>query len=128
MNNPFLLSDEKLKTLLEDYSVWCESDEKEGVYSDVQKQKAEDLRKTLLNGGYLSKVSDGDLAKEIFNYSRTLEGPAFIRLGMPRISGELDNVKRNLLYLTESPDGPFKKAASFWRRSSNGTSCARRGP
>ena len=111
MNNPFLLSDEKLKTLLEDYSVWCESDEKEGVYSDVQKQKAEDLRKTLLNGGYLSKVSDGDLAKEIFNYSRTLEGPAFIRLGMPRISGELDNVKRNLLYLTESPDGPFKKAA-----------------
>lgn len=111
MKNPFSLSDGNLKTLLNAYSTWCEGDEKEKGYIADQEQNTEELKTTLLSKEYLSRTSDDELAKKIFEYSRTLEGPAYIRLGMPRISGHLKDVKRNFQYLILSSDDPFKKAS-----------------
>ncbi len=104
------LTDDQIVVLIKAYSEWCENDEEQRKYPIMFRQIAKELRKTSLNRDYLSKVSDDELAKNIFDYSRTLEGPAHIRLGMPRISGELSKIKRNLLYLIDSPDDPFKKA------------------
>ena len=73
-------------------------------------KKDKKLKETLLNIEYLDKVSDEELAQKVFDYSRTLEGPAYIRLGMPRISGQISELRRNLKYLVESQDDPFKKA------------------
>lgn len=80
-------------------------------------ERSKELRQTLLNKEYLSKVSDAEWAKKIFEYSRTLEGPVYIPLGEPRISDEKDKVKENLLYFIDSPDDPFKKAAVVLLRS-----------
>ncbi len=111
MSSTFILSDEDLKTLLASYSSWCAQDTKEGTeYAERHRQLAEDLRTTLLSKKYLSEVSKKDLSDKVFEYSRKLEGPAYIRLGMPRISGQLSKVKRNLEYLIDSPDDPFEKA------------------
>ena len=85
MNNPFILSDDQLKTLLNSYSIWCEKNEKEKKHPKSFREKANELKKSLLNRTYLSSTSEKDLAQSIFDYSRTLEGPAYIRLGMPRI-------------------------------------------
>jgi hypothetical protein len=113
MQNPFSLSDEKLVALLNGLSDWYAGNEQVKKYAEEQREKAIDLQNTLLNAGYLSTLSDDELAGKIFEYSRTLEGPAYIRLGKPRISEKLPNVKRNLLYLSESSDDPFKKAAKI---------------
>lgn len=113
MQNPFSLSDEKLVALLNGLSDWYAGNEQVRKYAEEQREKAIDLQNTLLNAGYLSTLSDDELAGKIFEYSRTLEGPAYIRLGKPRISEKLPNVKRNLLYLSESSDDPFKKAAKI---------------
>ena len=110
MDIQFALSNDQLVTLLKAFSNWYEKDEREKKYAIKFRQKDVKLRKTLLNQEYLSKVSDDEFAQEIFEYSRTLEGPAHIRLGMPRITGELKNLKRNLNYLADSPEDPFKKA------------------
>lgn len=110
MDIQFTLSDEKLITLLKAFSNWYEKDEREKKYAIEFRQRDLDLRKTLLNQEYLSKVSNDELAQKIFEYSRTLEGPAHIRLGMPRITGELNSLKRNLTYLVDSPDDAFRKA------------------
>ena len=110
MKNLFSLSDDKLKILLDAYSAWCEQDEEELKYPIEFRERAQELKDTLLNADYLSKVPDQVLKDKIFEYSRTLEGPAHIRLGMPRITGELEKIKRNLSYLIDSPDDPFKKA------------------
>jgi 5-methylcytosine-specific restriction protein B len=111
MKNPFSLSDEKLAVLLNGLSDWSKENEEEKKYAEDQRKKAVDLKKTLVNGDYLSTISDVELAENILSYSRTLEGPAHIRLGKPRISEQLPNIKRNLLYLSESDDEPFIKAA-----------------
>ncbi len=117
MSSTFILSDEDLKTLLASYSSWCAQDTKEGTeYAERHRQLADDLRITLLSRKYLSEVSEEELSKKVFEYSRKLEGPAYIRLGMPRISGQLPKVKRNLEYLIDSPDDPFKKAEEILER------------
>lgn len=113
MENPFSLSDEKLKELLSAFTSWYERNEVEKKYSDAQRQKAQEIKKTLLNKSYLSQVSDEELAKEIYDYSRKLEGPAHIRLGMPRIEGSLSLIKRNLYYVIDPSGDPFKKAAGI---------------
>lgn len=113
MQNPFSLSDDQLITLLNAYSTWSESNEKEREYSDNQQEKSEELKETLLNKDYLSKLSDEELSNEVLKYSRTLEGPAHIRLGKPRISGEIVNIRRNLLYLIGSSHDPFRKAGEI---------------
>lgn len=115
MKNPFLLPDDKLKTLLASYSSWLNSDigQKEKDYNERQKEITRGLERTLLNKKYLSRVSKKDLAQRIFDYSRNLEGPVYIRLGMPRISNNANKIKRRLLYLIESSDSPFKKATAI---------------
>ncbi len=87
---PFSLDDEKLSTLLSAYSNWLSENDEDAKYPVKSRQKAKDLKESLLNPEYLSAVSDDELSKKIFAYSRTLEGPAHIRLGMPRISYHFD--------------------------------------
>jgi len=66
MENLFLLSDDQLRILLDRYSAWCEKNEGERNYADDQEQRSKELRQTLLNKEYLSKVSDAEWAKKIF--------------------------------------------------------------
>ena len=110
MENPFNLSDEKLKILLDGYFSWSKENENEEKYPELEKQKSEERRKTLLDKEYLSSLSDKQLVDEILKYIKSLEGPVGIRLGRPRVSGRISEIKRNILYIIESPDDPFKKA------------------
>ncbi len=111
MKNPFCLSDEDLRTLLKAYTAWYQGAEKEKEYAVKQEKNAEDIRSNLLNKSYLEEQQKERLIQDILAYSKTLEGPANIRIGEPRVKGQLENIKRNLLYLIDSPDDPIKKAA-----------------
>jgi len=113
MENPFNLSDEKLKILLEAYFSWSKENEDEGKYPELEKQKSEERRKTLLNKEYLSSLSDEELITEILNYSKDLEGPVNIRIGRPRVSGEIKKLRNNILYIINSSEDPFAKAAKI---------------
>jgi len=104
MKNPFCLSDEDLKTLLEAYTAWYQGTEKEKEYAVKQEKNAEDIRSKLLNKSYLEDQPKEKLIQDILAYSKTLEGAAYIRIGDPRVRGELDKIKRNLLYLIDPPD------------------------
>ena len=110
MNNPFCLSDTKLKILLDAYTAWCDKDEQEKSYPVRERKKAEELKDTFLTKSGLPGMTNDELAKKIFDYSRTLEGPAFIRLGMDRITSKVNNLRSVLVYLMDSPDDPFQKA------------------
>jgi len=113
MTNPLSLSDEKLKEMLNSYFSWIQRDSKEAGYIDKQKQRDANLKKTLLSKNFLTNASQEGLTQTIFDYSRTLEGPAYIRLGEPRIKNESNNIKRNILYLIESDDDPYTKATQI---------------
>lgn len=113
MTNPFSLSDEKLKELLDSYFLWIQGETREAGYIDSQKQRDANLKKTLLSKDFLANASQEELTQTIFDYSRTLEGPAYIRLGEPRIKNESNNIKRNILYLIESDDDPYIKATQI---------------
>lgn len=116
MENPFTLSDEDLKKLLEAYSNWCKENENEGKYPEIERQKARERKKTLLNEEYISSLSNEQLVSEILKYIKTLEGPVGIKLGKPRITGEISKIKRNILYIINSSQDPFKKAANVISR------------
>ena len=111
MENPFNLSDEKLKILLDGYFVWSDKNEKEEKYPELERQNAEERKKTLLDKEYIQKLSDDELADKILEYSKKLQGPVTINIGKPRVLGEIKKLKRNILYIIDSPDDPFKKAA-----------------
>ena len=113
MENPFNLSDEKLKILLEAYFSWSKENENEEKYPELEKQKSEERRKTLLNKEYISSLSDEELITEILNYSKDLEGPVNIRIGRTRVLGEIKKLKNNILYIIDSPEDPFTKAAKI---------------
>ena len=110
MENPFNLSDEKLKILLDGYFVWSNKNEEQKKYPGLERKKSEKRNKTLLNKKYLSNLSDEELVDEILKYVKALEGPVGIRLGKPRVLGEIEKLKRNILYIIDSPDTPFMKA------------------
>lgn len=110
MENPFNLSDVKLKILLDGYFVWCNKSEENKKYQETEKQKSEERKKTWLNKEYLSSLPDEKLVTEILNYSKNLEGPANINIGKPRVLEEIKKIKRNILYIVDSPDDPFEKA------------------
>ena len=110
MENPFTLSDEDLKILLEAYSTWCKENENEGKYPEIERRKARERKKTLLEKEQIQGLPDEELAEKILNYSKNLEGPVNINIGKPRVLGEIKKLKRNILYIIESPDDPFKKA------------------
>ena len=111
MKNPFCLSNEDLKTLLEAYKDWYQGTEKERDYSVKQEKNAEDIRSKFLNKSYLEETPEKKIVQDILAYSKTLEGPVNIRIGEPRVSGDFGRIKRNLLYFIDSPDDPIKKAA-----------------
>ena len=113
MENLFNLSDENLKTLLDSCFVWCNKNEENKKYQETEKQKSEERRNTLLDKDHLLNLTDDELVEEILNYSKDLEGPVNIRIGRPRVSGEIEKLKRNILYIIDSPDDPFKKAAKI---------------
>ena len=108
----FYLTDEKLKILLEAYWNWL-SDSEEQKYINETRKRMENIRKTLLNEDYLNSVTDEKLYDDIYKYSRTLEGPAYIRLGETRLKAELKKLKDNLLYFITSNEDPFIKAANI---------------
>ena len=111
MENPFNLSDDKLKKILNGYFVWSNKNEKEKKYPGSEKQESEKRNDTLLNKEYLSSLSDEILIDEILNYIKTLEGPLGIKLNKPKVTEEVSKIRRNILYIINSPDDPFKKAA-----------------
>jgi len=110
MEISFNLSDEKLKKILNGYFVWCDKNEEQKKYPGLEKRKTEERKKTLLDNVYLQKVSDDELADKILEYSRKLQGPVNIKIGKPKVLGEIKKLKRNILYIINSPDDPFKKA------------------
>jgi len=111
MENLFNLSDEKLKILLDGYFVWSNKNEKEKKYPGSEKQESEKRNNTLLNKEYLSSLSDEKLVDEILKYINTLEGPLGIKLNTPKVTEEVSKIRRNILYIINSPDDPFKIAA-----------------
>ena len=113
MEKPFNLSDERLKILLEDYSNWCNKNEEDKKYLELERRKNKERKKTLLNKEYIQRLSDDELVDKILEYSKGLEGPVNIRIGKPRVSGEIKKLKRNILYIIESNDDPFAKAAKI---------------
>ena len=110
MEIPFNLSDEKLKILLNGYFVWSNKNEKEKKYPGSEKKESEKRNSTLLNKKYLSSLSNEKLIDEILKYINTLEGPLGIKLNKPKVTEEISKIRRNMLYIINSPDNPFKKA------------------
>ena len=106
MKNPFFLSEDRLKTLLEAFATWNQGED----YSVKQANNAEDIKSKLLNKTYIEETQKEKLVQDILSYSKALEGPAHINIGVPRVSNEFDKIKRNLIYLIDSPDDPIKKA------------------
>ena len=110
MEISFNLSDEELKKILNGYFVWCNKNEENKKYLADEKQNSEERRKTFLNKENLLSLSDKQLVDKILKYIKVLEGPVGIRLGKPRVSGEIKKLRRNIVYIIDSPDTPFKKA------------------
>jgi hypothetical protein len=110
MNNPFNLQDDKLLSLLSGYKSWLDSNPEEAKYPEDFRRQAEDLRNEFLSKEALAKMSDDDFYNKIYKYSRSLEGPAYIRLGEPRIKSFLKDLRRNLLYIITTEDSPFEVA------------------
>lgn len=111
MENLFNLSNDKLKKILNGYFVWSNKNEKEKKYPGSEKQESEKRNNILLNEEYLSSLSDEKLVDEISKYINTLEGPLGIKLNKPKVTEEVSKIRRNILYIINSPDDPFKKAA-----------------
>jgi len=111
MKNPFNLSDEKLKKMLDGYFVWSNKSEDQRKYPGIEKRKSEDIKNTLLNEDYLSGLSDEKLIDIIVEYANKLEGPVKIKINKPKITKEIGNIRSNLLYVINSQDIPFKKAS-----------------
>jgi MoxR-like ATPase len=111
MENPFNLSDEKLKILLNGYFDWSNKNEEQKNYPGLEKQKSEERNKPLLNKENLSNLSDEKLIDIILKYVGNLEGPVGIKLNKPKVIEEISKVRRNILYIINSQDTPFKKVA-----------------
>ena len=111
MENPFNLPDEKLKKILNGYFVWCNKNEEAKRYPGLEKLQSEERNNNLLNKEYLSSLSDEILIDEILKYIKTIEGPLRIKLNKPKVTEEVSKIRRNILYIINSPDDPFKKAA-----------------
>jgi 5-methylcytosine-specific restriction protein B len=113
MKNPFSLSDDNLRTLMQSYTAWSLGNEEEKNYAMDMFKRAEDIKAKLLNKNYLNEAPDEQLVQDLLQYSKTLEGPANIQIGKPRVAHELEKIKRNLFYLIGSPDDPFETATKI---------------
>jgi 5-methylcytosine-specific restriction endonuclease McrBC GTP-binding regulatory subunit McrB len=110
MNNPFNVSEEKLKKLLNGYSEWLQLDQKEANYPEDCRLQSQKIKEDFLNIEVLKKLSDANLYERIFSYSRKLEGPVHMRLGEKRLHEDLPEIRRNLEYILTSKDSPFAVA------------------
>lgn len=113
MKNPFALSDEKLKILLDGYTAWCKNNPKEEIYAIDEENKRTAIKEYLLNRDYIEKASEDELIDKVLEYSRTLEGPANIRIGKPRVTHQLTQLKKNLLFVMDSAVNPFEAATKI---------------
>lgn len=95
------------------YEAWIKSDPKEENYPENFRAISKKIKDDFLTKDVLLQMSNDDLYDKIFKYSRKLEGPAFIRLGEQRIRGDLDKLRRNLMYLITSKDSPFVVAQNI---------------
>ena len=86
MENPFNLSDEKLKKILNGYFVWCNKNEEAKRYPGLEKLQSEERNNNLLNKEYLSSLYDEILIDEILKYINALEGPLGIKLNKPKVT------------------------------------------
>ena len=107
MENPFNLTQEKLSEIMASFVSWLNSNPQEAKYPVEFRAQAENIRNEFLNNEVITNMSDEDFYNKIYKYSRSLEGPAYIRLGEPRIRANLDNLRRNLKYIISSDDSPF---------------------
>lgn len=107
MENPFQLSDDQLKQIIDGYNQWLSANSKESSYAQTFRKKAEKIRADFLKPEALEKTSDDDLYGIVYEYSRSLEGPAYIRLGEPRIKAALKQLRNAFDYITNSNDSPF---------------------
>jgi len=107
MDNPFNLTKNQLTELLRNFIKWYNSNPKEAEYSVEMRQQAQKIRDEFLNEEVISNMPDEIFYVKIFDYSRKLEGPAYIKLGEPRIKSSLEELRRNLLYIITSEDSPY---------------------
>jgi hypothetical protein len=107
MNNPFNLSEEKLKELLAGYTSWLRSDSKEARYPEEIREQSIKIREDFLNQKILQNLSNDELFNSIYKYSRKLEGRAYRILGVDLIKSSITELRRNLTYVVSSGDTPF---------------------
>ena len=113
MENPFNLSQENLIELLSGYDTWLKSDPKEAKYPEVIRDQSKRIKGDFLNSETLQRLSDDELYEKIFKYSRSLEGPVHIRLGVARLRSCLSDIRRNLMYIITSKDAPVTIAENI---------------
>jgi 5-methylcytosine-specific restriction protein B len=106
MNNPFNLPDEKLLQLLKGYDSWLESDPNEAKYPQIFRDQAVKIKQVFLNTDTLRDLSDEDLYKSIYDYSRQLEGKAYRVLPSDHIWKSIKELRRNLEYVLSSKEEP----------------------
>ena len=113
MNNPFKISTDKLQNLIAGYEVWIKSDAEQERYPVIYRELSQKIKDDFLTVDVLSNMTDDELYNKIYAYSRKLEGPAFIRLGEQRIRGDLNELRRNLMYIMTTEDSPFMVAQNI---------------
>lgn len=113
MNSLFDIPADKLKKLLSGYETWLKTDPKEEKYPRVEREKSMMIKKEFLNLSVLQNMSDDELYDKIYRYSRKLEGPVAIKLGEPRLRGDLQKIRRNLNYIMTSKETPFEIAGNI---------------
>ncbi len=113
MNTLFDIPADKLKKLLSGYETWMKVDPKEEKYPRIEREKSKNIKEEFLNLSVLQYLSDDELYDKIYKYSRKLEGPVSIRLGEPRLRGDLPEIRRNLNYIMTSKETPFEIAGNI---------------
>jgi hypothetical protein len=113
MDNPFNISDERLKELLSSYETWMKSIPKEALYPETIREQTKKLRDDFLSKERLSQLSDDELYKKIYDYSRKLEGKAYRTLPADVIRRSLGELRHHLEYLISSGDTPTMVAQNL---------------
>lgn len=106
LENPFILSDEKLGVLLEAYSNWLSKRKESQGYITRLKEGIEQIQNTFLNPAFL-EIKNAQFKGEIKAYISKLDGPVGINLGNTRITENLTNLKNIFTYIIKTQDDPF---------------------
>ena len=96
MENPFNLSQEKLIQLLSGYDAWLKSDPQEARYPEIIREQTIGYRQEFLDKEILKQLSDEELHKRLFNYSRRLEGRVYRTLQDEVIKRSIKELRHNL--------------------------------